>query len=317
MRAALSLLIAIPLLSGSAFGWGCEGHQIVALIARAHLTPAASAAVDQLLRENPIDPALGRYCRNRPDDPMANAATWADDVRDIEKTAEWHYIDIPLAVTTGSIPAKDAMKWCAPLKDGRPGCVVTAIESELSILRDRSQSGAARAKALRYVIHFAGDIAQPLHDVENHDRGGNCTSIAFFGEGRSKNLHSIWDTTLIERDLDASKLNQIQYAAKLDSRFAGHWSDWGRSKADFLAWAWESHKLAESVGYGDLNPRIAVEAPTTVETDNNACDAERGKVAALHIAIGDEYAAKAMPVIQEQLVRAGYRLAGLLNQTFQ
>ena len=71
---------------------------MIALIARAHLTPAASAAVDRLLRENPIDPALNRFCKDRPADPMADAATWADDARNIEKTATGTYIDIPLAV---------------------------------------------------------------------------------------------------------------------------------------------------------------------------------------------------------------------------
>ena len=63
LRNLLSLFAAIPLLAGSAFGWGCEGHQMIALIARAHLTPAASAAVDQLLRDNPIDPAIKRFLR--------------------------------------------------------------------------------------------------------------------------------------------------------------------------------------------------------------------------------------------------------------
>src|SRR5580658_4933344 len=99
MRIALSLLAALPFLSGSAFGWGCEGHQIIALIARAHLTPAASAAVDRLLLENPIDPSLSRGCKDRPNDPMADSATWADDERNLDKTTEnWHFIDIPLAV---------------------------------------------------------------------------------------------------------------------------------------------------------------------------------------------------------------------------
>ena len=68
---------------------------MVALIARAHLTPAASISVDQLLRENPIDPALSRFCKDRPSDLMADSATWADDAKTIEKTAEWHFIDIP------------------------------------------------------------------------------------------------------------------------------------------------------------------------------------------------------------------------------
>src|SRR5580658_603252 len=109
MRIAIAALF-LPLFANSAFGWGCEGHQIIALIARAHLTPTASNVVDQLLRENPIDPALNRFCRDRPNDLMADSATWADDARNIEKTAEWHYIDIPLAVHADP----DAMQWCKP-----------------------------------------------------------------------------------------------------------------------------------------------------------------------------------------------------------
>src|SRR5580658_2188395 len=110
MRPVLSFLAVLPFAAGSAFGWGCEGHQMIALIARAHLTPAASSAVDRLLRENPIDPGLNRFCKDRPSDLMADSATWADDARNIEKTAEWHYIDIPLAAPAGS----DAMQWCKP-----------------------------------------------------------------------------------------------------------------------------------------------------------------------------------------------------------
>src|SRR5580658_3704575 len=75
MRIAIAALF-LPLFANSAFGWGCEGHQIIALIARAHLTPTASNVVDQLLRENPIDPALNRFCKDRPNDLMADSATW-------------------------------------------------------------------------------------------------------------------------------------------------------------------------------------------------------------------------------------------------
>ncbi len=317
MRIAILLLAVSPFLSGPAFGWGCEGHQIVALIARAHLTPGAIAAVDALLRGNPIDPALNRYCKDRPDDLMADSSTWADDVRNIEKTAEWHYIDIPLATDAGSVPEKDAMKWCAPLPDGRPGCIVTAIDTELKILRDPKQPANARAKALRYVIHFAGDIAQPLHDVDNHDRGGNCTSVRFFADERPQNLHTIWDSRLIARELAAANSTQPEYAQQLDRSFAESWSAWGESRADALAWAWEGHKLAETIAYGDLRPVIPVEPASAGEADDAGCSAERDRVGALHIAIDDKYGAEAVPVIREQLAKAGYRLAGLLNDTFR
>jgi hypothetical protein len=318
MRIALSVIAALLLLAGSAFGWGCQGHQIAALIARAHLTPAASAAVDRLLRENPIDTSLFRFCKDRPADPMADAATWADDQRTVDKSTEtWHYIDIPLAVHAGSVPERETMKWCAQSAAGGAGCIVSALDDQWAILRDASRPAAARAQALRYVIHFAGDIAQPLHASDNHDQGGNCTSIAFFAEPKLRNLHAIWDTQFIERALDADHLTQPQYARKLDERFAGDWAEWGESKANFLAWAWDSHGIAESVVYSDLKPAIPVEPAAAGEADKDACDIERANVSALHISVGETYAAEALPMIEQQLAKAGYRLAGMLNSVFR
>src|SRR5215831_15358020 len=142
--------IAIFLSSVSrVFGWGCEGHQIVAMIARAHLTPAASAAVDGLLKSNPIDPTLKRFCRDRPADLMADSSTWADDAKNNEKTGNWHYIDIPLTVSgPGPLGA-----WCPPIGESvdgkdRPGCVTDAIPYEWAILRDASRPVSERATAL-------------------------------------------------------------------------------------------------------------------------------------------------------------------------
>jgi hypothetical protein len=317
MRMVWSVIAAVALIPSSAFGWGCEGHQIVALIARAHLTPAASAAVDRLLHESPIDPKQERYCKDRPADLMADSATWADDARTIEKTSTWHYIDIPLSVREGS-----AMKWCEPIGGSvndkqRPGCIVSAIEFEWRILRDATRPASDRAKALRYVIHFMGDLSQPLHDSDNHDQGGNCATMRFFGDAPPERLHAIWDYRIVAHDLAAKNTTQQQYAATLDKTFAKHWRAWGESKTTLEPWAWEGHKLAVSVVYGQLKPTVPIEPVTTEPTDRSTCDAERTKVEALHIQIGQEYVDQAVPVIQEQLAKAGYRLAGLLNQTLR
>jgi hypothetical protein len=318
MRIALFLATVLPLFAGSAFGWGCPGHQTVALIARARLTPAASAAIDQLLRENPIDPALNRSCKDRFDDLMADAASWADDLRNVDKSTErWHFIDIPLAVRAGSVPESDAMKWCPPLPAGGPGCIVTAFEAQSAILRDAKQPPAARAQALRFVIHFIGDDSQPLHISDNHDQGGNCTSIVFFAEPKTRSLHSIWDTQLIARALDRGPFTRPQYAGRLDERFSAQWKEWGEAPVNFLAWTWDSHRIAESVPYADLKPPIAVSPAAAGEADKDTCDVERANTAALHIAVGDEYEAEALPVIEQQLAKAGYRLAGMLNGIFK
>jgi len=296
-----------------AFGWGCEGHQIVALIARAHLTTAASAAVDGLLKSNPIDPTLRRFCQDRPGDPIADSSTWADDAKNTEKTGSWHFIDIPLTASgPGPLGA-----WCPPIGervDGkdRPGCITDAIAYESAILRDASRPASERATALRYLIHFVGDIHQPLHDSDNNDRGRNCTSLSFFGGEKPATLHAIWDYRIIARDLEDRKISQAALASELDQRFDSRWSQWGKPKPDPDAWAWEGNAIAKSVVYGDLKPAIPIEKPTP-QAD---CNAERDKVAALHISLNDTYLKQALPVIDEQLAKAGYRLAGLLNAVF-
>ena len=289
---------------------------MIALIARAHLTPAASSAVDQLLRGSTIGPELSRFCKDRPNDPMADSATWADDARTIEKTADWHFIDIPLALHADSSNEKNVTKWCKPI-EGKPGCIVSAIDYEWMLLRDTSQPARVRARALRYVIHFVGGLSQPLHAADNHDRGGNCTEIRFYSEAKPESLHAIWDYRIIARELETHKATQAQYARKLDENFSREWMLWGESNIDVLAWTWESHALASAAAYAELKPPIPIAPATSGLADQAACTAGRAAVAALRISVDDEYVSRVLPIIRQQLAKAGYRLAGLLNQTFK
>lgn len=297
----MKAIIFFTLFAAKMFGWGCEGHEMIAMIARAHLTPQASREVDRLLRENPIDPALNRFCKDRPADLMADSATWADDARNTEKTGDWHFIDIPRGVESG-----DLTQWC------KAGCIVSAIDTQWAVLRDKRQSDAARAKALRYLIHFVGDLAQPLHAADNHDQGGNCTELKFFSDEKPQRLHAIWDYRIIERELDSKKETKIEYAHALDEDFRQ-----AMPKIDVPAWTWESHRLALDDVYGELKPGIPIASPASGTADSNACNAERAAVAALHISIDDAYVSHALPVVRQQIALAGYRLAALLNQTFQ
>ena len=308
MRAVLLIVLSFSFSASQLSAWGCEGHQIIALVAQAHLTPPSAAAVDLLLSQNPIDPALKRFCQDRSTDLMADASTWADDVKYTEKTAAWHYVDIPLSVPLTTNSGTSLAPWCPPIGPSvndkeRPGCVTNAIEYELSILRDKSRPEAERAKALRYVIHLVGDIHQPLHDSNNNDEGGNCTALHFFAEVPPAKLHAIWDYKLIQRDLSSRHLTETQYAKSLDRSFTSR-------TLNPVDWAWEGHQLALAVVYGDLKPAIPLEAPAA----HHDCKAETAKVAALDITIGQPYVDQALPVIYEQLNKAGYRLAALLNQ---
>src|SRR5947209_798904 len=153
-----------------AHAWGCRGHQAIAYLAEKHLTPEARQMVDTLLRDNPIDPQLKRYCGNVGLDARADAATWADDYRSLHPdTGSWHFIDIPLGDKSSRVA-----KFC-----GAGGCVTQAIEQQLAILKDQTAPSENRAAALRFLIHFVGDLHQPLHATTNDDRGGNCVPVKY------------------------------------------------------------------------------------------------------------------------------------------
>src|ERR1700732_107170 len=121
------LLFAVVSLPAPAHAWGCEGHQVVALLAEKHMTPHALAMAKKILADGPIDPSLSRYCKQGGADPMADASTWPDDIRGIRPEASpWHYIDIPRGTTV-----RDVEKFCDP----KESCVTRAIADNLAILR--------------------------------------------------------------------------------------------------------------------------------------------------------------------------------------
>lgn len=305
----LSILILCAASCVSAFGWGCEGHQIVALIASQHLTPQARAAVEQLLKEHPIDPGLSRFCQPVAADPMADAATWADDSKRGEKTGTWHYLDIPRGVEHA-----DLMKYCAPIGESvdgkdRPGCLLTGLEYEYNILKDKSRPPAERATALRYMIHFIGDLHQPLHTTANDDQGGNCTSVTLFGDPKRGNLHGAWDYGIIAHFLKQKNETPAQLATQLDQQYQAKGPGWLHEQIDFGKWIWEGHHVAEKATYDKLHPKL----PVAPAENGPGCAAEREKTTALKIDIDSKYADTAMPVIERQLAKAGYRLADVLN----
>jgi hypothetical protein len=292
--------------------WGCKGHEIVALIAEAHLNSRARAMTLKILADGPISPALSRYCKEPGLDPFVDSSTWADDVRTVlPDTAPWHFIDIPLGASES-----DIAMYCPPATS----CVTAALSTQLAILRDPRASPQARADALRFIIHFVGDIHQPLHDATNNDRGGNCVPVAFFGntpqernpafESYSPNLHSVWDIDILEKLLNGESPQQA--ADELDKEFHAEDSAWQSQPSNFAAWAWEGHQLAGSIVYGRLPVKITIEKPRPVES---CADDDHISTRMLHLNenLADDYQNVAAPVAREQLAKAGIRLAVLLN----
>jgi hypothetical protein len=308
---ACALALAALVCGSPVFAWGCKGHQIVALIAEDHLNPNARVMVKEILEAASIDSALNRYCGQSGLDAFADSSTWADDERTIRpETAPWHYLDLPRGAAKVEVS-----KFCAP-----EGCVTSAIDAQLAILRDPKADARARGDALRFLIHFVGDMHQPLHLTTNNDRGGNCVPISFFElepaqtnpqkEDYRPNLHSIWDTDIVERFSQGQTPQQA--ADALETKLRALSIAWQSKPIDVGAWAWESHRTAEESAYGKLPTKIRIEAPKPVATcaDDNHISA---RMLALHEQVDQSYQAAAEPVIQQQLMKAGVRLAMLLN----
>jgi hypothetical protein len=151
----------------------------------------------------------------------------------------------------------------------------------LPFLKDANADKDAKAQALKFVIHFVGDMHQPLHDEDDGDQGGNGRHVVF--HGHPDNLHWVWDTGLLE---DISR-NPDALAAELESRITPQdRAKW--VKGSIEDWVMEGHRLAQTVAYGDLSNKDP--APITLG-----------------------YEQQADPVIELQLEKAGVRLAYLLD----
>lgn len=291
--------------------WGCRGHETVAALAEKHLTPETKQALLALLTANPIDPSLKRFCGDTGLDPFVDAATWADDERGKDPaTAPWHFIDIPLGAKQGQAQAES---FC-----GAGGCVTKAITEQLAILKDRTAAAPKRAAALRFVIHFVGDLHQPLHGTTNSDRGGNCVALQYLqrkpharNNSYTPNLHHIWDTEIPESQMQGA--GPAEFADTLDASFAGSFAEWQAGGTQLDNWAWESHEHAAETAYGALGTPIAVEPDVPVNScadDNNIGQRMLHK----HIVVNTTYRDQAASVVEERLAQAGIRLAMILNE---
>lgn len=174
---ALLACLALP-----AHGWGRMGHRLIADLADAELTPQTRAEVDALLA-------------GEPEPTLAGVAAWADELRSNDpdlgrRSAPWHYVNL----------GEDGCRFDAA-RDCRGGnCVVGAIEAQLAVLRDGRALLDDRRRALKFIVHFVGDVHQPLHAGHAHDKGGNSVQVRVPSPGgeRGSNLHSWWDSGMLE-----------------------------------------------------------------------------------------------------------------------
>jgi hypothetical protein len=256
-QAFLTLIVLLQ--CAGLHAWDTTGHAIIAMLAQERLTPTARAAVSDLLQGQ----------------SLVEVASWADEVRN-QQTASWHYVNIEIDETQ-----YEPNRHCPNRQ-----CVIGQIERFRETLADPGARFDKRQKALRYVVHFAADLHQPLHAGQNHDRGGNDVKVEFLGQTLNPfthkpwNLHQVWDNGLLDQYASDAK----QATAQLNQWLASQ-NEADLSRGSVMEWAMQSHDAARDHAY-------------TFSTDRR---------------LGEQYVKQTLPIVETQLARAGVRLAFLLN----
>ncbi len=325
MKTSTLVIAAALLLSAGttdAVAWGCEGHRVVVFIAERLLRASTIAAANATLAASPVDPALKHFCDPVSDDLLADAALWADDYRDVDpSTFGWHFVNVPRTV---ALTAANESKYC-------PGgnCVIDAIAAQFRALTSSPDAG-MKASALRFILHFVGDLHQPLHATTNGDRGGNCVPVTYYdrapqenpnGNGDySPNLHSVWDSSTIRTLMTAKRLADARALAgyivaqrALPAIVAAQTP----TKTVVTSWARGSHELGRTVVCPRLPVAVGLEPASAVTlsscTDNNDII---HRMLAKHEVIDAKYEQASVPVILGQLRLAGIRLAAVLKAAY-
>ncbi|KAI0321221.1 nuclease Le1 [Amylostereum chailletii] len=270
-----------------AFAWGALGHQTIGFVAMQFISTNTLSNVQTLLGSQ-FNFSLGP------------AATWADDVRSeaaFKFSAPFHFID-------ANDNPPDSCSVNLNRDRGSEGCVVSAIQNYTTRLLETSLSATQRQQALLFVTHFVGDIGQPLHD-EALEVGGN--DIDAICSGKSTNLHAAWGC------IDTGMLTK-----SADSRFGGSAQTYAGILID-LRHQTGSFKSA-STGWLSCITSSALKGtscPLTWAQEANAFDCTN----VFDFTTGQDlctgaYFNAAIPVIDMQLAKQGFRLAAWLDAVF-
>ncbi len=270
--------------SGPALAWGDLGHAVVAMIAYHHLTLPA-----RRMRSIACSPATVSSLHSP---PTSRAAPPGRDKYRLShrETAAWHFVDLEidkpdLAAACSGFPASPPH---AASQGPAQDCVVDKIEEFARELKNPATPAPERLLALKFILHFVGDMHQPLHAADHSDRGGNCIALSPSPDGDVTNLHAYWDVTTV----NALGHSAPDIAAKLDAKI---------TPADIRAWSaggprdWAMQSFA-------IGKRDAYNLPS-----RPTC-AQPGAVA-----LSPSYQTTAETDAAHQLSVAGIRLAYVLN----
>jgi len=279
IRVLLALLAALLTTTPARAYWE-YGHETIAEIALVQVTPRTRVAIRGLLRHSAE--MATPTCPLR---TIEQASVWADCIKTLgprfSYAYSWHYQNVDIC---------RPFDLDAPCKDGN--CVSAQIERNAKLLADKSLPPRERLMALAFLVHFVGDLHQPLHAGDKGDLGGNRVKANYGPVGGRINLHSIWDGYLAERAISTPKAGALGLVADYSpadraAMAAGSVEDWSR----------ENWQYARDAAYASaLNGEPCSPTP------------------AGRVTIDEDKIRDLIPGLRLQIVRGGMRLARLLNE---
>ncbi|MES2337267.1 MAG: S1/P1 nuclease [Pseudomonadota bacterium] len=276
-KLAAVLALVATLCSSPAWAYWEYGHQTIATIAYRNVKPETRARIDALLRqsrllETPTCPAA----------TIEQASVWADCVKPLGErfsyAYSWHYQNVDVCKPF------DLKSAC---KDGN--CVSAQITRDVKILQDPKVPTREKVQALAFLVHFVGDLHQPLHAGDRSDLGGNRAKADYgiYAPDRL-NLHSIWDGWLAERAISTPpSLVRVYSPAERAAVQGGTVEDWSR----------DSWNVAKTVVYASAMGDPCGPAPARSKLD-------------------DATIAKLVDPAREEVMKGGLRLARMLDEAF-
>lgn len=256
--------------------FGKTGHRVIGQIAQNHLTPQTILQIKKILG----------------DDSLAEVSNWADFMRSDphpfwNKYSSWHYVNIPAGknynnskkISTGNIyQAINAFVNILKNKPLEDNPIKEGLAFYFGDLNASKNKAKLQVFALKFLVHLIGDLHQPLHTGHYKDYGGNKIKVKWFGQ--NTNLHSVWDSKII----DSSQLSYTELVAFLDSSDKKQIAVIQDTK--IIDWLNESLKLRE-IAYDAGNKDLKY-----------------------------QYYYKHYPLLQQQMLKGGFRLANTLNDIF-
>jgi len=280
MKRALIVIVGLMAVIPSSFEWGKEGHELIGKIASELIKKTTASRIKSLMTSD-CDGESYSMWSTWPDRVKRNGFGW---------TSKFHFANTP-----------DWQCHFHKTTDCEGGCITTALANFSQVAVDESVDKLERQQALKFTMHFAEDLHQPMHISFASDKGGNSITGHFLN--RQQNLHTVWDDSILAHTIKDVYANSADdYAAAMLKRAKSE-----RSKVSIDCslpsgiltcadvWADETSELACKYGYTQPN----------------------GKAVPNDFVLGQEYMDAGAPIVDQQIVKAAVRLAAILDSMFE